>query len=237
MTTIPINITVGGPFDWVLDVGIAPTSDGGFVLIWDQWNRTSPSLITSESLYFERFDANGLSLGAPTLLSNLTAGGFSAIGGMNPSIAARADGGMLIAWAPDVATPGGPITFTNPSNQIVVQQYNAAGQASTPISFTFGDPSDWVMDVAIAPTSDGGFMLTWDQWDRAPSGIISSENLYVERFDAAGQAIGGPTLLSSLTAGAFNSSAGMNPSIAARSDGGMLVAWAPDVLEPFGPAG
>jgi VCBS repeat-containing protein len=234
MTTSPIDISAGGPFDWVIDIGIAPTSDGGFVLIWDQLNRTSSGTTTGESVYFERFDSTGQAVGGPTLLSNVTASAFNNIGGMNPSIAARADGGMLVAWAPDAAAPGAPITFMNPSNQILVQQFDASGQPTAPISLTVGDASDWVLDVSIVSTSDDGFVLTWDQWDRTASGLTLGENLYFERFDAAGQSMGGPTLLSSVTANAISSRGGMTPAIAARSDGTMLVAWTPDATRPIG---
>jgi hypothetical protein len=143
-------------------------------------------------------DSHGLPEALPAVVATVT---FPT----DPHAAQLPDGGWLLAWSSDA--------------QIFTQRFDQTG-ASTGPATPIGTPagtSNFMPSVAVL--ADGGAAVAWLSSDSA--GV---DTAYVERYDAAGAALGDPTLVSVLhpfTRTPLNSSV----NVAALADGGFLVSF------------
>lgn len=128
--------------------GVAGTSDGGFVAVWESWG--------GEASFFDvirrRFDGAGLPLEDEVRVNGEENAGVRQVA---PDVAALAGGGHVVAWM-DMGYH--PVAF---AESIVVRVYGADGEpvgpemlASHDVQFTQGSP-------AVAGGADGGFLVTW----------------------------------------------------------------------------
>jgi len=221
------------------DVDVAVNADGSFAVVWEAQNRelvttTFPdgtefqsSIIVSQGVYVQRFDASGSALSDPTVLSLETGASFN-VTQRSTSIAALPDGGNRVAYlaAPDNGSP----------NQIVIREFDLTGmEASTAITIE-ASGFNMFSDTDIAVNADGSFTVVWKGQNRElvtttfPDGtefqfpIIVSAGVYIQRFDASGSALFDPTVLF-LEAGTAFDVTERATSIAALPDGGNIVAF------------
>lgn len=162
---------------------VAGLADGGFVASWDA--RADP--LANTNYLARRFDASGNPLG-DAVQANLASNPDSA---GSVEAAALAGGGFLVQWWMD---PGGP-TFWGPQLQL----YGAGGApvgGDTPLGYEadgtpFGDGT-YIHSAATAPTADGGYVAVWATATTYQPGAGTIDRVYVQRFDAAGQAVAAP---------------------------------------------
>jgi serralysin len=76
---------------------------------------------------------------------------------------------------------------------------------------------------SIARLPDGGWVVTWHSYQQDGDGY----GVYMRRYSAAGEAIGGETLVNTTTAGTQQA-----PSVSALSGGGYVVAWVHEGYNP-----
>jgi hypothetical protein len=68
----------------------------------------------------------------------------------------------------------------------------------------------------LAATPDGGFIVVWTSWNQ----VITGADVYAQRYDAAGNPVGGEFRVNSYT-----TSSQYGPSVAADADGNFVVVW------------
>jgi VCBS repeat-containing protein len=233
------EVTAGGVEDTVLNLDVAAAANGGFLLTWEIWDRASATgPILAQTGFRQSFDAAGVATGAAQTLFNVTAGAFTSTVAANPNAIASADGGTILAWAPLAVVPhtlpSGPSTLARSGDKILVQRLDAAGNLLGVTEVTAGGIEDTVLNLDVAAAANGGFLLTWEIWDRASAtGPILAQTGFRQSFDAAGVATGTAQTLFNVTAGSFASGVGGNPSVGLGAEGGSILAWAPLAVVPF----
>jgi hypothetical protein len=216
---------------------IAPLNDGGYMIVWDSPNQGEIGV--------QAFDASGVA--RPGAIS-----GFGVVHAQEgPAVIPRWDGGAQVIWqdgsqlmqeavdnrgVPETlssavadsiggrAVPtaaqlpdGGWIIAWSNVAQVFTQHFDKTGAATGPARAVDApaDTSNFMPSVAVL--ADGGAAVAW-----LSSDSFGVDTAYVERYDAAGTALGDPTLVSVLhpfTRTPLNSSV----NVAALADGGFLV--------------
>jgi hypothetical protein len=260
-TDLNLEIPLQDSRDQLLSVDVARAADGGFALAWSMWDREMVTVnnpmpgyppstrlsIVSHDTYLQFFDAAGLALGSPALLTRSAAGLFGGPANTSPSVSFSDDGGVTMAWLPLVVADN----IVRGGNRIRVWSSGAESATDVNLEIPLQDSRDQLLSVDVARASDGGFALAWSMWDREmvtvnnpmpgypPStmlGIVSHDT-YVQRFDAEGQALGGPQLLTRSAARGFGLSADSSPSVSFSDDGALMLAWLPLVVDTENIAG
>ena len=169
---------------------IAALSDGSFFVTWQQAG--THSSIQGAHYSFETVYAIDPDTGLTTtqIISAdwVSAGTFpisdaAAANQTNPSVTALADGGYLVAWTgqDDVG-----------SAAVMAQRFDvyggAVGANFVVNSTTEGDQ----LNASVTSMLDGGFVVAWTS-NQSDSGLYET---YEQRFDAAGQRVGGELQLS-----------------------------------------
>jgi Ca2+-binding RTX toxin-like protein len=147
---------------------IAGTADGGWVAIWQSFSQDA----SGYGIYGRRF-ASGDSAGGTEFRVNTTTANDQS----EPSVAALADGGWVVAWH-SYAQDGSV-------NGVYQRRYDAAGTALTAEvranSTTSGD-QQFPSLVALA---DGGWLTAWQSAGQDGSG----QGVYVQRYSVDGEAL------------------------------------------------
>jgi Ca2+-binding RTX toxin-like protein len=177
------------------DSAVAGLANGGYVVTW-----TSTDQTFADSIYAQRYNAQGARVGGETLVNTTTDGsqGDSAVAGL-------ATGGYVVIWRSTTQT------F---SESIYAQRYNSQGVpvgSETLASTTTGGSGT---NGAVAGLVDGGYVVTWTSADASSSGI------YAQRYDAQGVPVGSATSVNTTTNGSQSDSA-----VAGLADGGYIVTW------------
>jgi Ca2+-binding RTX toxin-like protein len=81
------------------------------------------------------------------------------------------------------------------------------------------DPLNSAQNPALAGLADGGFVMAWEVWDQNSG----DADVYAQRYDAAGRALGGEFRVNTSIAGAQH-----NASVIALWNGGFRVSWESD---------
>jgi Ca2+-binding RTX toxin-like protein len=123
-----------------------------------------------------------------------------------PVITAMSDGGYVLAWQ----SSGQDGTWN-----IYVQRYDAAGGVVGGETLVNTTTTSQQYDPSIATLADGGYLVTW-----AGYGPGEDSGIFARRYNAAGVAVGGETLINSTTA-----TTQMWPLVAALNDGGYVITW------------
>lgn len=157
----------------------------------------------SGDIYGRRYDGSGQPAGAGVLVAGAGVLSLS----KNPTVVGLMDGGYVIGW--DNGLDDGS------SVGVYGQRYDAGG---TPAGGEFRIntyTNNTQHEVSLAATADGGFVATWTSIQDGPR-----NGVYGQRFDAAGVMRGGEFQVNDTTAGYDHL-----PAVAARPDGGFVVAW------------
>ncbi len=214
---------------------------GGFIVAWSAPDGSGTGIFT------QRFDAAGDKVGAAEQVN--TGGNVATVAGASqetdPALALLADGSYLVSWAssdgsssqvfmqrfdatgarmgaetlvavgastPDVVgqRDGGFLFTWVEGGHVQAQVFDAAGVATGPAVQLDSDSPDAAIPAATA-LPDGGYLVAW-QW--------AWSDVYGQRLDAAGQPVGGDTLLSASAAGQQR-----YPDVATLADGSTLATW------------
>lgn len=176
-------------------------SGGGYVVIWESLNQDGSGL----GLYSQRFSAGGVKLGGETLVTTTTADDQHDV-----AVAALKNGGYVVTWE---SSSGG-------IDDVFMQRYDANGNklgGETPVNSTTTDDQD---DPSIAVLGNGDYVITWTSDGQDGSG----DGIYMQRFDASGNALGSETQVNTTVTGDQQDS-----SVIALADGGFLVSWTQSV--------
>ncbi|MDH4651395.1 MULTISPECIES: S-layer family protein [unclassified Pseudomonas] len=183
---------------------VTALADGGWVVSWESLD---PSGIPSTDIYTQRYDANGLALGAEFRVnSTLTADQ------LNPSITAIADGGWVVSWTSN--DPG------SNSYDVYAQRYDAGGAA---IGSEFRSNSSTTFaqfNTSVTGLADGGWLVSWESYDPTST---NSHDIFAQRYGADGAKVGSEFRATSTIAGSQG-----QPSIAALADGSWIATWYSD---------
>ncbi len=188
---VQINTTTAGS---QYQQAVAGLADGGYIVTWISYMQDG----SEWGEYAQRYDANGIALGGEVQINTSTAGSQ-----YDPAVAALADGGYVVTWT----------SYNQHRYDVYAQRYDANGIAvggEVRIGTT-GAISD---QPAVAALPDGGYVIVWRSWQDG------SENVYAQRYDANGIALGDEVRVNTTTAN--NQS---DPAVTALAGGGYVVTW------------
>jgi hypothetical protein len=214
--------------------------------------------LVSHDSYLQFFNADGVALGSPQLLTR-TAGASGVLtriaffANSSPSVSFSEDGGITLAWIP-TENPSGAYFYHG--NKIMVWSSGPGTANDVNLAIPLQDSRDGVLSVDVARAADGGFALTWSvlnyemvtvrneryvpgrdpaNWATTTGNYVVSYDSYLQFFDAFGQALASPQLLTR-TAGIpgeftfIEEFTDSSPSVSFSNDGGLTLAWIPAVL-------
>lgn len=215
-------------------------SDGGYAIAW-----LGPDG-SGNGVFCQRFDAAGAPMGTQTRVNTPgttdTPAGASQQSGAE--LVAFADGGYLVAWnstsgaasdvqaqrfdssgaamggerliranasMADAAADGGFVVLWRDGTDgaYSAQRFDAAGHPGALVQVGSG-----LSDPALSTLPDGGLVVTWESFSAGSSEIMS------QRFDAAGQRVGGPSQVNARPA-LYQE----NPAVATLADGACVLAY------------
>ena len=177
---------------------VAALSGGGFVVTWETRDQDGDGA----GIYGQRYDADGAVIG-PEFLVNTYTVGDQAI----PSVTGLNAGGFVVTWH--------SAGLDGDSFGIGGQRYDAAGNAVGSEFLVNTYTNDIQALPSVTNLSGGGFVVTWISYGQGPRG-----NIYGQRYDAAGAAVGSEFRVNTQTVGDQN-----EPSVAGLPDGGFVVTW------------
>ncbi len=203
------GLLVGGEFQVNTTIGtlnisnpdVVVLENGNFVISWVNYENSN--LVRTGLAQI--FDASGSPVGGEIrldVMARLTSDAAS--------LTALAGGGFLATWTQYSDSGVG---------SIVARYYDEVGE---PLTAVFGvDVSAPYTQRAPVGTelSDGSVVIVWQQF------VARGEfyNIYAQRFDEFGQAVGGAAVVNT-----FNSTAQIKPSVTALKGGGYVVIWQSD---------
>lgn len=187
------QVVVGGS-PGEIEPAIAALNDGGYVVSWVHANGDG----TAASVHTQRYGADGTAVGGEQTISTVP------LALDQPDIAALADGGYVVTWAG---------TLADGTTALFGRHFDASGTPGGEFQVSPAGPGRQ-LDPVVTALADGGYAVAWVAAD------ANAGDIYLQRYDAQGAAIGGPTLVNSITAGQQN-----EPDITALNDGGYLVVW------------
>jgi len=125
-----------------------------------------------------------------------------------PAVAGGTDGSFVVVWESEGQDGAGGGIFG--------QRFDALGQKAGTEFQVNTDTTGVQRDPAVARLSDGGFIVVW----RGESAGIAEDDVFGQRFDAAGSKVGGEFLVNTTTVNTQE-----NPDVAADANGGFVVVW------------
>lgn len=179
-------------------LGLVGLPDGGWLVTW------SSSTGTTKDIMQQRFGSNGTELGAAVTVNTVTATqeDYSTVTALKgPS------GGWVVAWSSAVRN--------DPAADVFIQLFDADGN-KVGGNIRVGPVDSLEQNrPRVAALSDGGFVVTWHSKTEA-----NGYDVYQQRYDSNGIAVGENGLVSKTTAGWQD-----EPSVTGLSDGGWVVTW------------
>ncbi|WP_176599358.1 hypothetical protein [Sphingobium sp. 15-1] len=181
------------------DSAITALSGGGYVVTFT--DRGAGWLIKGRI-----YDASGAAVGSEFIVSTATSG----VSSVESSVTTLANGGFAVAWYESDAVLGSGHR---------IQLFSASGdrigsQITVPSGF-----SGTQVGPKVASLADGGFAIAWTA-NSTPLSDGSGRAVFVQVFDAGGQAAGDARLVNNQASGDQ-----FDPSITALGSGGFIVSW------------
>jgi predicted Fe-Mo cluster-binding NifX family protein len=192
--------TTGAPGSGVLSSTVA-LSDGGWLVVWSNMDGMGSGDV---GVYSQRFDSNGNAVGTEVTVYSGDGMGMG-IASDAPGVTLLSDGGWVIAWSDEW------------NDKSSLQKYNSSGSAiGGPVLV---DGNAYGQQQSVVATPDGGWAVVYGSYNSDNS----SNDVYIQFFDASGNAAGGPALVNSYTDG-YQSQA----SVSELADGRIVVTWTSD---------
>lgn len=140
-------------------------------------------------------------IGEPQLLGEIGAHDNS------PEITTLNDGGYVVAWSHS-SNLGGY------HSAILVEQFDDGGNKISSSELIGVDPGEYKDHPRIAALADGGYAVTWSEYD-----ADGHTDIFLQQFDSAGNRVADDRLFDTETL------SDMAPHITALNDGGYVVSW------------
>jgi hypothetical protein len=182
------------------DSHIARDLQGNYIIVWESENQVSAN--SQSDIYFQRFDNNNNKIGSETLVNNITENEQE-----RPSLSMNSNGSFVIVWA---SHTGNFDSIFDIKGKLYVNNQQI-GDEFLINSTTLNSQTKPTVSI----NNDGSFVVAWESWYQ-----IDSKDVYLQRFDAAGNKIGEETLVNSTT----NSGQG-RPTIKHFNNGNFIVIW------------
>ncbi len=178
---------------------VTDLDDGGWIVAWDFLIDGSRLAIQTQ-----RYDADGTAVGDIVQIDPAS----SVQSYEYPSITVLEDGGWMVAWSVDGSS--------GESVAIAQQRYDAEGNPVGGV--TDVATGDHFVSPAVTALADGGWVVTWSAFDDD-----TGYDVFAQRYDADGKAVGGEIAVNTTTAGWQTS-----VEVTALPDGGFVIAWDSD---------
>ncbi|MGX1087192.1 beta strand repeat-containing protein [Pseudomonas sp. AP3_22 TE3818] len=184
---------------------VTALNDGGWVVVWMSRD-VAGNNFTIEA---QRYDAAGIAVGGETQVNTTT--GDNQIAQYSSDVTALKDGGWLVTWH---ANHPGESRF-----DIYAQRYDATGnRVGSETQVNTNTLNDQYIP-AVTALNDGGWLVSWSSFSVAANG----SDIYFQRYDANGQAVGGETLV--INSPHFATQSQSFSDVTALADGGWVVTW------------
>lgn len=194
---------------------LAMAPDGTMVVVWESGRRFGSANQDGDrrGVFAQRFDATGARAGDELQVNTFTADDQD-----QPDVAMDANGRFVVAWQ----SGGYDVAADGDFRGVFARRFAADGspasdefQVNTYTSGEQGRP-------AIAMQPDGGFVVVWESggYYSAPQDG-SGTGIFAQRYDAAGQPVGGELRVNTVTEGTQDA-----PAVAIDAGGNFVVAWA-----------
>ena len=176
---------------------VAARPDGNFVIAWTSYGQDG----SSAGVFARRFDRTGTPLGIEFRVNTYTTSDQSL-----PTIASDPLGNFVIVWS----------SFPQDGSNVGVfgQRFSTAGAALGAEFRVNTYTTGYQGTPAVAAAAGGAFVVAW------AGGNSTTQTVAGQRFDAAGNRLGGEFLVSAQTGGLLN-----QPAVAVTADGGFVVVW------------
>lgn len=167
---------------------LAVLNNSNVVFVWTSRNQQSSNSL--QDIYGQIFSTTGQKIGTEFLINQ-----FTSFNQRNPAVAPLANGGFVVTWVSEQqrVVTGNPGTnfilataVSSPSVDLYARLYNSAGTASGG-EFLVNTGSSPCASPAIAPLTDGGFMIAWTARDLG--NLTNGWDVYSRYFNSA--AVGG----------------------------------------------
>ncbi|WP_374246395.1 hypothetical protein, partial [Zoogloea sp.] len=191
---------------------IGTLADGGYVIAWQSYSQDG----SGWGIYAQRFNAAGEAVGAEFHVSSPVLGGDESY----PQVAGLSDGGYVIVWQDSSSTESGGWGWG-----VFAQRFNADGTADGTATVVNTTTPGTQHQGAVAAYTDG-YAVVWAGDSYYVSGG-SYLDIYLTRFDNAGNPVGTPETRVSVEALGTAGQAGdqVVPRIAARANGDLAIVW------------
>jgi hypothetical protein len=200
----------------------AAMDDGGrFIIAWEKMNESYSDV----NILFRRFGAEGDPLGGNQRADDGAGRLWASAGG--PCIAMDGSGRFAIAWEGCLDNGYDP--------DICFQRFDASAVPAGSAQTANDDTSHaGQMTPSIGMNRRGDFIIAWEDTRNNPGEHIDFLDIYFQRFDSLGHALGCNQMANDDTCGAGQ----YHPAAAAGDDGTAVIAWHDNrirmVPEPFG---
>lgn len=184
---------------------VARLPAGGFLVVWED----SQPGATRSDVFGQRFDAGGNLVGTEFQVNSITVGYQS-----DEHVTTASDGAFLVVWRNGDA--GGLDT------NVLGRRFDSDAM---PLGSEFAVNSylpGFQQAPAAAMTPDNGFVVTWDS-----DQLGEETEVFGQRFDPSGVAIGSEFLVNTTTLGAQQDS-----DVAVHADGSFVVVWSNQAASP-----
>ena len=186
---------------------ITALSDGRFVVAWTDASQTGGDT-SGDAIRGQIFSAGGAASGGQFLINSYTPGDQS-----DPSIAALANGGFVVAWS-HYEEIGGFL----PNNSIRAQVFSANG-APTGTEIHVPTVGGYLAQPSVAALADGRFVVVW-LGDSTTTGGSMTSAIRGQVFSANGTPSGQEFQINTT-----DQNDQLQPTITALRDGRFVVAW------------
>ncbi|MCE8539371.1 hypothetical protein KBY27_18095 [Ruegeria pomeroyi] len=176
---------------------ITKLSNGNLVLIWQEGS--------SDTLKGKILTPTGGTSGATFTIAAATDTYFIH-DYESPQVKPLTGGGFVVTWTEDNGS----------GKDVFVRQYDVAGTAVTAAQMVNTTTANDQRLPDVIPMQDGGYLVAWGSGGQEPSGY----NIYAQRYDASGNAVGGEVRLNTTT-----TSDETHIEIVELPDGGYAAAW------------
>jgi hypothetical protein len=181
------------------EVAVAMDAAGNYVAVWTADGGQDGG---GRGIYAQRYDAAGVAQGAEFRVNTTAAGDQR-----QAAVAMDSSGNFVVAWTGDTQDPG--LTAG-----IFAQRYDAAGVAQGGefrVNTTTADAQELSQ---VAMDANGNFVVTW------MGKQTGAKNVYAQRYDAAGTALGGEFRVNTDTTKDQD-----RPAIGMNASGAFVIAW------------
>ncbi|GAB1459282.1 hypothetical protein MASR2M50_10560 [Thauera sp.] len=185
---------------------MARLADGGYVTVWTSQGQDG----WGYGMYGQRYDAQGVAVGNQFQVND-----YTPYDQVEPAIASLSGGGFVVVWTDRGGADGS-------GYGVFGQRYDADGLQVGEAFLVNASTSSNQYQPTVASLG-GGFVVAWYS-DGNQDGRYY--DVFFQRFDANGQALGAETRAN--TSSGFEDNAQYEPAITVLADGSFVVTWRSD---------